>query len=80
MRIKTPTFVAWLVLLAIWPGPAASQSDALMVAYDRVLELHGEGKYEAAVPAAEKVLRMSEREFGRGHPITAVHLSNLASL
>ena len=65
---------------ALWPAPAQSQSAALMNTYNQFDELYAQGRYEEAFPSAERALKLSEKEFGPDHPITANFLNNLASL
>jgi len=46
----------------------------------QVLELYSSGKYEQAIPIAEKLLKANERQRGLDHPDTATSLNNLALL
>ena len=77
MRISAITI---LVALFLWPAAVFGQSPELMDAYDRVGELYAEGRYQEAIPFAEKALALGEREFGRDDPNTAALLNNLAVL
>ncbi|HSO75126.1 MAG TPA: CHAT domain-containing tetratricopeptide repeat protein [Blastocatellia bacterium] len=46
----------------------------------RALELSGAGRYEQALPLAERVLALIEKARGPGHPAVAVAVNNLAEL
>jgi tetratricopeptide (TPR) repeat protein len=46
----------------------------------QALELYSSGKYEQAIPIAEKLLKTVERQRGLDHPETATSLNNLAEL
>ncbi len=67
----------FLVALRLWPAVARGQSPELIDAAKRFRVLFAQGLYEEALPFAEKALRLSEREFGPGHPATAIFLNNL---
>ncbi len=67
----------FLVALWRWPAVAHGQSPELIDAAKRFRVLFAQGLYEEALPFAEKALRLSEREFGPGHPATAIFLNNL---
>jgi tetratricopeptide (TPR) repeat protein len=71
---------AALLWLAFWPAPVQSQSAALMEAYNQFSQLYAQGRYQEALPFAEKALRLGEEEFGPNDPTTAVFLNNLALL
>ena len=77
MRISA---IAILVAVFLWPAAVFGQSPELMDAYNRANELTGEGRYQEAIPFAKEALRLSEREFGLGHPYVATSLGNLALL
>ncbi len=49
-----------------------------MDAYKRYSELFAQGRYEEALPFAERALKLAEQEFGPNDPSTAVDLNNLA--
>ncbi len=72
--------VSVLAVLWLWPAAAYGQSPALMDAYKRSTELYTQGRYQQALPFAEKVLKLAEHEFGSDHPATATTLNNLAQL
>ena len=80
IRHKSRWLLAALLWLALWPAPAQSQSAALMDAYNHFSELYAQGRYQEAVPFAEKALRLGKQEFGSDHPTTATLLNKLASL
>ena len=64
-------------------GGGASQSQPvseLTRLSAEVVRLHGEGKYDEAIPLAERALELSERSFGSGDRRVADALSNLAAL
>ncbi len=69
-----------LAVLWLWPAVAHGQSPALDDAYQRYAELYAQGRYQEALPFAEKALRLGEREFGPEHPTTAIFLNNLAAV
>ena len=71
MRISA---IAILVALFLWPAAVFGQSPELMDALDRMTELYAEGRYQEAIPFAEKGLNLSEREFGPDHLTTAIML------
>ena len=81
--VKTTTrflLASLLCLLSLWPGAAHAQSPELLDALEQSDELYVEGRYQEALPFAEKALRLVEREFGPDHPNTATFLSNLAEV
>ena len=80
VKSTTRWLLAGLLCVALWPAAARAQSPELMDAYERYSELYAEGRYQEALPFAEKALWLSEREFGPEHPTTAVLVNNLAAL
>ncbi len=72
--------VSVLAVLWLWPAVAHGQSPALMDAYKRFAELYTQGRYQQALPFAEKALKLAEHEFGSDHPTTVTSLNNLAEL
>ncbi len=72
--------VSVLAVLWLWPAAAYGQSPALMDVYKRFTELYTQGRYQQALPFAEKVLKLAEHEFGSDHPTTAKAFNNLAAL
>ncbi len=69
-----------LAVLWLWPITAYGQSPELMDAYKRAGVLYALGRYQEALPFAEKALRLGEREFGPDHPDVAQGLENYAAL
>ncbi len=72
--------LATLLWLALWPGATHGQSSELPDAFNRQSELYEQGRYQEALPFAEKALRLGKAEFGLDHPYTARLLNNLALL
>ena len=62
------------------PGARHSQSPEVDEAYNRYSEMYAQGRYQEALPFAERALRLSEHEFGPDHPNTAILLANVAGL
>lgn len=81
---RVPPGVLWLLAgllcMALWlvPGPSLGQSRQLEKAVEESLALSAQGRYEAALPVAEKALRLAEEEFGTNDLIYAFVLNNLA--
>jgi len=74
--------VLLLFLVLILP-PWAEANDLLDEAKAlnrKVVELYSSGRYEEAIPYAERVLQIREKALGKEHPDVAVSLSNLAGL
>ncbi len=69
-----------LLCLALWPGKSHGQSSELLGAFNWYSELYEQGRYQEALPFAEKALRLGKAEFGLDHPHTANLLNNLALL
>ncbi len=72
-RLKTV-----VLLIFLWPWPA--QADELSDNYTRYVILHGQGRYEEAIPFAKSVLAVAIKAGGSHHPDTAVLINNLAEL
>ena len=51
-----------------------------MEAYNQFSELYAQGRYQEAVPFAEKAVRLNKQEIGPDHPTTATLLNDLANL
>ena len=79
-KTTTRWLLAGLLWLVLWPSEAYAQSPELLDAAKRSDELYAEGRYQEALPFAEKALGLVEREFGPDHPNTAAFLSNLAEV
>ncbi len=80
IRHKARWLLAALLWLALWPAPVQSQSAALMDANNQFSDLYAQGRYQEALPFAEKAIRLGKQEFGPDHPTTATLLNNLAAL
>jgi tetratricopeptide (TPR) repeat protein len=72
--------LAGLVCLALWPGTAGAQSEAMEEAYRLGTALFIAGRYTEAVPFLNRALELSEDLFGAEHPDFAASLNNLAEL
>jgi TonB family protein len=59
------------------PAPPAPEVERLNA---QVVALSKEGKYAEALPLAERVLELREKELGRRHPLVGVALLNLAAV
>ncbi len=72
----------WLMVLciALWPGKGYGHSQDLMEARNQFSKLYAQGRYQEALPFAEKAVRLGKQEFGPNHPITHTLLNNLAAL
>jgi len=57
-----------------------AQADELQDAHDQYEALHEQGKYQEALPFAQKAVRLAETKFGKESGDTSVYLSNLGSL
>ncbi|MGE4146923.1 MAG: tetratricopeptide repeat protein [Hyphomicrobiaceae bacterium] len=79
-----PARVFVLVLLAgisFWPLSLRSQqSDDLTKLNAEVIRLYRSGKYAKALPLAERVIKIAEKENGPGHPSFGTALNTLALL
>ena len=69
-----------LLSLAQPAYPQESDLEKAKVLNQQVLKLHGQGRYEDAIPIAEKVLAIREKALGPDHPDVARSLNNLALL
>ncbi len=80
MRVG-PWGFALAVAIALWPAlPTRALSPELMDAYRQYQALNQQGDYAAAIPFAEKALRLGEGEFGPNRETTSLLLNNLAEL
>ena len=57
-----------------------AQLDEAQKLNDKVVALYGQGKFQEAVPLAEKVLEIRKKVLGELHPAYADSLNNLAGL
>ncbi|MBV8418343.1 MAG: tetratricopeptide repeat protein, partial [Verrucomicrobia bacterium] len=72
-----------LLALGLWilTGPAALAEDNEADALNKeVTQLVGQGKYQEAIPVAERAVEVSKRNRGPEHPEVADALNNLAFL
>ncbi len=69
-----------LVASVLWPAVAYRQSPELKDAVALYKKLNAQGRYQEALPFAERTLRWSRREFGPDHPQVAMSLENYAAL
>jgi tetratricopeptide (TPR) repeat protein len=68
---------------SVWGQGAKPDSAALKEAkrlHGDAVRLYGEGKYDAAIPLAQRVLAIVEKALGPDHPDVAALLDNLAGL
>jgi hypothetical protein len=69
------------VALASWlvfpPSARSGEADDLT---KTVLEQYAAGKYQSAIPLAQRALELEEKEWGPDHPNVATALNNLATL
>ncbi|MFA4902508.1 MAG: tetratricopeptide repeat protein [Desulfobaccales bacterium] len=75
----------WLVflLIVILAAPAQGADDPLEEAYalnQQVVEFYQAGRYQEALPLAQRSLKIWEKALGPEHPDTATCLNNLAML
>ena len=87
---KTRWLLVGMVCLALWPVAGCAQSPehpeverALREVWDahkRYEELYAQGRYQEALPFAEKVVRMNEIIFGPEDPGVAISLVVYAAL
>ena len=72
--MRRPRFFSLaLALLLAWPVSAIAQSDDVDALLERVEALYDQGKYEEAIPLAERTL-------GLDHPSVATGFNNLVEL
>ena len=84
----TKTFISarWLLVgllgLGLWlsPGTTYGQSQELVEAANQYVALYRQGRYEEALPFAQKAVRLGEQEFGANDPTFATLINNLAEL
>ncbi len=77
---KTKWLLVGLLCLALWPGTAHGQSAELVDLCDRFARLYTQGRFQEALPFAEKALNLGKSELGSDHSIIAPLLNNLAEL
>jgi tetratricopeptide (TPR) repeat protein len=77
----TGLILAGMLLVNCFVGtPAIAQQDEAAAALDKIGELYRAGKFSEAMPLAHRLLVISEKAFGPGHPEVATALGNLAAL
>jgi len=71
-----------LAVCALLLGPRASarENDDAEALYTEVMRLYQQGRYEEAIPLAERALAIQEKAFGPEHLEIATSLNNLAAL
>jgi tetratricopeptide (TPR) repeat protein len=69
-----------LGLLVFCSSATIANDDDLEALNQRIAELSKQGKYQDAIPLAEKVVDITRRLRGPEHPDTATSLNDLASL
>ena len=74
----TRWLLASLLCLALWPGATHGQSPELDQAYTQYREFYAQGRYQEALPFAEKAVKLSKNELGTYHPITATLLASMS--
>jgi|SRR5271166_762227 len=77
--VMTAAFAAAFHLcnLSLVPAQQANQLDQLT---KQIGEFRKAGKYSEAIPLAQRILSLRERELGADHPSVATALSDLAML
>ena len=90
MKLKTPSsFVAVVCVIvmllaaglsSVGSGQPAAQEESPAELNQRIPKLYQQGKYEEAIPLAEKLVVLTRRAKGEEDPDTATSLNNLAEL
>ncbi|MGE0205772.1 MAG: tetratricopeptide repeat protein, partial [Hyphomicrobiaceae bacterium] len=82
MRVLAHVLVLALIAsLMVCPSPLlAQQSEDSAEINARVVRLYREGRYEEAIPVAERALALREKTLGPDHPDVGTLLNNLAAL
>ena len=57
--------------------PSIGDTQALLELNKKFIELFQQGKYEEAIPYAEKAFAMAKKELSENHPDYATNLENL---
>ena len=76
--LKILLLLGWILLAPAWFGSTRAETPALAEARSTALKLYRARQYQQAIPHFEKVLTLSEREYGRDHAKTAKALIDLA--
>jgi tetratricopeptide (TPR) repeat protein/CHAT domain-containing protein len=78
---RLATFALLLALIGWLSGPAAAQDLEKATALNQqVQQLYAEGRYQEALPLAEEVLTLFEKNLEPDHPHISAALNNLAAL
>jgi tetratricopeptide (TPR) repeat protein len=80
MKVSCLVVLAAFALALCWVSLARAESKEAEALYPRIIELWRAGKYAEAVPLAQRVLEIYEKQSGRDHPNVAMALNNLAEL
>jgi len=79
MRASILLLCALTAALPIAPAAAAGTPDDRVAAYQEFRVAFDKGDYKAALPAADRVVKMTSNQFGTDAPETANALANLAT-
>src|SRR5260370_771422 len=77
---KSSFFFLALVLLTLTCAASQSDDEEFKSLNQQVHKLFEQGKYQEAIPLAEKAVELARRVRGAEHPDTATSLNNLALL
>ena len=77
---KSPFVLLALSLLILATSTSLAEDDDLAALNQRIYQLFAEGKYQEAIPIAEKAVELAKRVRGPEDPDTAASLDNLAAL
>ena len=79
-RMRLGAAVIGLALAVIGSSPVSAQMESFSALQQRIDQLHVSGKYDEAIPLAEKLLELTRGQKGEKHPHTATCLNTLATL
>ena len=74
-----PIFLITLLLLSTADAQEGDLAEALRL-NEQVVQYYATGRYQEAIPLAQRALVITEKACGPEHPDTAVSLNNLAML
>jgi tetratricopeptide (TPR) repeat protein len=77
---KSPFVLLALGLLILTCRASQSDDDEFISLNQQVHKLFEQGKYQEAIPLAEKAVELAKRVYGPEHPKTAQSLNNMAEL
>src|ERR1700738_4544169 len=77
---KSPFLRLALGLLLLACPESWAEEDDLNALNQQVIQLFGEGKYQEAIPIAERAVEVAKRTLGPEKPETATALNNLGFL